>query len=293
MEYALLAAFIVICTAQSLFCRLYSNHYPGESAASSPVFSIVSGFVVATVSMAMCGFDFSPKPMTLLIGLLNGITLITYNVMMVKASQKGPFSVQMVCALAGGILVPAFINLARGSEKLSVLQWVAVAIVIVSIVLISNKKGDQKITDFSFFLYCAGLFLFNGLYGAFLNIQQDVTGVEDKEEMIVLTFGISFLLSVIQSLIQRRKKFLSDFRQTKKSALFLLICAFATATSINLLVALIDLMPDTTVLYTFDNAGVLLVSVISACIFFKEKLSLMNAIGCATLCAGLIMISTF
>ncbi|MBQ9805368.1 MAG: hypothetical protein IJW49_02510 [Clostridia bacterium] len=293
MEYLFLAIFIIVCTGQSLFCRLYSNHYPGDPDASSSVFSMISGFVVLLVALIMCGFDFAPKPMTLLIGFLNGIALIVYNAMMVKASNKGPFSVQMVCALAGGILVPAFINLARGTEKLSLLQWIAVAIVIVSIVMISLKKDDQKITNFSFFIFCAGLFLFNGLYGALLNVQQEETGVGDKEEMIVITYGVAVLVSLIEALIKRRKKFASDFRQTKKSALFLLICALATATSVNLLVALIDMMPDTTVLYTFDNAGVLLFSVISACIFFREKLSALNAVGCLTLGAGLIMISVF
>ena len=48
---------------------------------------------------------------------------------------------------------------------------------------------------------------------------------------------------------------------------------------------------DTTILYTFDNSCVFLLSVLFSCFVFKEKLTRMNVIGCVTLCAALICIS--
>ena len=231
--------------------------------------------------------------MTVLFGVLNGLALICYNATMVQASNKGPYSVQMVFMLSGGILVPAFINLARGAEQLSLMQWVAIALIIVSIGLVSKKNEDAGVSDPRFYLFCGGLFLSNGIYGALLNIQQDVTGVSEKEEMVFLTFTVTALASVLIGLASQKKAFLQSFRQTKKSALFLLISSLATACAVNLLVLLIELIEDTTVLYTFDNSGVLLISVISSWLIFKEKLSRTNVIGCVLTCLGLIMISVF
>ena len=293
LSVVLLAFMIMTYTAQSFFSRLYSNHYPGEDGASSSVFSIVSGFVVAFVALCVSGFHFSAQPMTVVFGVTNALALICYNTTMMYASNKGPYSIQMVFMLSGGILLPAFINLARGTETLSIMQWVAIVMIIASIALVSKKEGDTKVNDPKFYLFCGGLFVSNGLYGALLNVQQEVTGVAEKEEMVILTFSISALLSVVIGLITQRKKFLAGFRQTKKSALFLLISSVATACAVNLLVLLIELMEDTTVLYTFDNSGVLLISVIGSCLFFKEKLSRTNVIGCVLTCIGLIMISVF
>ena len=45
---------------------------------------------------------------------------------------------------------------------------------------------------------------------------------------------------------------------------------------------------DTTILFTFDNAGVLFFSVLFSAIFLKEKLSVVNWIGCAVMAFGLI-----
>ncbi len=289
----LLCLMILTYTAQSFFCRLYSNHYPGDPEASSPVFSIVSGVVVALLALIVSGFSLSAQPITVLFGVVNGLTLICYNTMMMHASNKGPYSIQMVFMLSGGILLPAFINLARGTETLSIMQWVAIVMIIASIALVSKKKKDTRVSDPRFYLFCGGLFLSNGLYGALLNVQQEVTGVAEKEEMVVLTFSVAALVSVGIGLLTQRKKFLTGFRQTKKSALFLLISSVATACAVNLLVLLIELMEDTTVLYTFDNSGVLLISVIGSCVFFKEKLSRTNVIGCVLTCIGLIMISVF
>ena len=50
---------------------------------------------------------------------------------------------------------------------------------------------------------------------------------------------------------------------------------------------------DTTLVYTFDNAGVLLLSAVASAIFFKEKLSRSNVIGCIIMSLGLICMSQY
>ncbi len=287
----LILAMIVMYTAQSLFCKLYSARYPGERSISSTVFSVVVGMIIALSGFVACGFHFSPAPLTWLYGILNAAVIIGYNFCMVGASTKGPYSVQMVCMLSGGILLPAFISLFFG-DRLSWVQWVAVAVILVANGMVNYKKDDQKVQGRSFYLLCIGLFVFNGCYGALLDVQQRITGAEDREEMIILTYLLSALASAVFLACKRRKQFLKDFRQTKQSLTFLLICALASTLAIHLLVYIIPLI-NITVLYTFDNAGVLLLSVACSCMFFREKLSGVNAAGCVMMAAGLVAMSLF
>ena len=224
-----------------------------------------------------------------MLGVLNSVVLAAYNFSLIKASEKGPYSILMSIMLSGGILVPAFFSYAYGNG-LKPLGWLFVAVIIISVFLVSKKKGESIFGgNWQFWLFCMGLFVFNGLYGAFLAHQAAYSVTTySKNEMIICTFGASALINLILGFAQRKKQFLFDFKQTKKSCLFLLLSSLATASAIILLTVLINSGMNTTVLFTFDNAGVLLFSVLCSFIFLKEKLSVVNLIGCATMAFGLI-----
>lgn len=287
----LILLMIVMYTAQSLFCKLYSVKYPGEATDSSSVFSIVVGATIAMSGLTVCGFQFRPHGATLLLGLLNAAVIVGYNLCMVQASTGGPYSIQMVCVLSGGILVPALFSLTLG-DRLSWMQWIAVLGILISLVLVNHRAQDQQVKRKSFFVHCVSLFFLNGLYGILLDVQQRLTGTEDKEEMIILTYAGAALASLGLMLCKHRRRCFSSFRQTKQSLVFLCVCAVASTLAIHLLVCIIPLV-NITVLYTFDNAGVLLLSVIASCIFFGEKLSKINAVGCVLMLIGLTVISVF
>lgn len=289
LPFILIFVMILMYTAQSLFCKLYSAKYPGEESVSSSVFSIVVGLTIALSGFVVSGFQFTPDALTWLFGVLNAAVIIGYNLCMVGASVKGPYSVQMVCMLSGGILVPTFISLFFG-DTLSWGKWIAVAVIILSLVMVNHKKDDQKVQSKAFYVYCAGLFLLNGVYGTLLDVQQRLTGADDKEEMIILTYLISALASAMFLLFKRKKDFLGDFKQTKLSLTYLLVCTLASTAAIHLLIYIIPLI-NITVLYTFDNAGVLLFSVLASCLFFREKLSKINLVGCGLMAIGLMAIS--
>lgn len=258
---------------------------------ASPVFSIVSGVTVSLAAFAVSGFVFEASWQTVLLGCLNAIVAIGYNLCMARASQTGPYSIQMTFMLSGGILVPALVSLCFG-DHLSWVKWCAVAIIIVSIWLVSRKEGDLQVTHRAFFPLCVGLFLANGAYGALFDMQQRLTGEGEKEAMIMLTYGVMTIVSLAFSLAKRRGQLWQDFKQTKRSLLFLILASAVVAVAINLMVFILPLV-DTTLLYTFDNAGVLLFSVLASCILFRERLSAVNLVGCGTLCAGLILMSIF
>lgn len=293
MSWLIIAFIILLYTFQSFLCKKYSDTYPGESDTASPTFTIISGLTVIIVCFIVSGFTFTAKPLTLLMGAINGVALFGYNISLIKASGKGSYSILMVCNVSGGIIIPAIIASVFFKEPLSWIQILSILAVFVAVYMLSYKKSsDQEKTKNtrSFFLLCGLLALCNGAYGALLDAQQRKTGSDEREEMVAATYAFAVLFSLVTLLVKKKGRILPAFRQTKISFLYLIGCSLIVATAINALVYVLPLV-NTTVLYTFDNAGVMLTSVLLSCIFFKEKLSKLNAAGCALMCVALIFLS--
>ena len=286
----LIAAVILLYTMQSFLCRNYADRYPGPSGASSSVFTAVSGFFVVVLSFAVSGFSFAAGGLTLLLGLCNALALVGYNFFLVKASGAGPYSVLIVFSLSGGIAVPALVARFAFGDGISPFKWASLLLVFVSVYLVSRRKGEGGIRSRSFFPLCIGLGIANGAYGALLDVQQRLTGTAEREEMIAVTFGVAMLFSLLTLGLRERKRFFFAFLQTRRSLLFLLTCSLVVAVAINLLVYILPLV-DTVLLYTFENAGVMLCSVLCSFLFFKERLSLLNVAGCALMAVSLVGVS--
>ena len=297
-----IALVILLYTLQSLFTRFYTDHYPGDKGLTTPVFAVVCGLIVTVVSFIFSGFSFSCGWLTLLLGVLNAFVLYGYDAFIIKASSTGPYSILMTFSLSGGIIIPAIVSwVSNFKENFSFVQLFAIAIIFISVFMITSKKEDaenkeelKKHRTF-FLIVCALLGLANGLYGVLLNLQQELTGTLDlegnlvapeKEEMIVITFIGAAVISLVQLLVKEKKNTLKAFKQTKLSLSFLLLSAAVSALAINALVIALEGVNET-VVYTFDNAGVLLLSAIASAVFFKEKLSKLNIAGCLLVSVGL------
>lgn len=293
MSALLIALMILLYTLQSFLCKLYTDKYPGDEDMASSVFTVVSGLTVALISFAFAGFSFTVHPLTALLAVLNAIALYGYNICIIKASQTGPYSILMVFSIAGAIVIPSVVNLVFFNDTLSVTQIVSVLVIFASVYMMSKKKEDSgldKSKAVTFFVACTFLAICNGIYGTFINVQQKLTGEEQKEAMVALMFLSAAVISVVTTLPRKGRRFISAFRQTRASCVYLIACSLVSALAINLLVLVLPLV-DLTVLYTFDNSGVMLLSVLASWIFLKEKLSLLNIIGCITMCAGLIAVT--
>ena len=302
MSGFLIAFIVLLYTFQSFLCKKYSDNYPGDPDTASPVFTVVSGLTVAVISLAVSGFSFKAGWLTLLFALINGIALFGYNMFLIKASQCGSYSVLMVCNLAGGIILPSIVAILCFGDTLSLIQVLSVLAIFAAVYMISLKKpqaegengdaGAPQTSSKLFPVFCLLLAVCNGTYGSLLDAQQRLLGTAEREEMVALTYLFAVLFSACALGLKKRKDFLVSFKQTKTSLIFLIACSLIVATAVNLLVYLIPLV-NITVLYTFDNAGVMLLSVIFSCVFFKEKLSVTNIIGCAIMCAAFVCLSWF
>lgn len=293
----IIAMVVLLYTMQSLFTRFYTDNYPGDQSLTTPVFAVVCGLIVTAVSFIFSGFSFSCGWLTVLLGIINAVVLYGYDAFIIKASATGPYSILMTFSLTGGIVVPAIVNWMFFSVPFSWVQLVSILVIFASVLMISKKEGENEREGNTenktfFIIICSLLGLANGLYGVLLNTQQELTGVAEKEEMVAVTFIGAALISLVQIIVKAKKDTLKAFKQTKMSLVFLLLTALVSALAINALVIALDGI-DTTIVYTFDNAGVLLLSAIASAVFFKEKLSRNNIIGCIIMSLGLICMSQY
>ena len=315
VQVALVGAIILLYTLQSLFSKMYNDSYPGWAHHAPDVFAIVCGVVVSIVSMCFTGFKFGPfRWETLLLGLINTAIIYGYDQFIIMAAGEGPYSIMMVFNLGGGIIIPAlvspFLPFSEFRPGFFAIQMVAIAIVCISIYLVSKKNdeakdGEEKKTDLkSFFILSAFLAIMNGLYGVIFVVHNGLmtnvfsylgdsaavaTAVnQQKQLLVVYTFLGAAVISVIRLLITEKKNFGKAFIQTKKSALYIILASVVSALAINVLVLLVGVVNET-VLYTFDNAGVMLLSALASAFIFKDKLTRTNIIGCVIMTLALLM----
>ena len=292
----LIALVILLYTLQSLFTRMYTDYYPGDKGLTTPVFAVVCGLIVAVVSFIFSGFSFYCGWLTVLLGVINAVVLYGYDAFIIKASGTGPYSILMTFSLTGGIVVPAIVGWVSGG--FSWIQLVSILIIFASVLMISKKeeeaenKEEHKKHRAFFLIICTLLGLANGLYGVLLNTQQELTGVAEKEEMVAITFIGAAVISMVQLIVKEKKNTFKAFRQTKLSLTFLLLSAAVSAFAINALVIALEGVNET-IVYTFDNAGVLLLSAIASAVFFKEKLSKLNIAGCILISVGLACMAQY
>ena len=281
---------ILLYSFQSFCCKRYADFYPGRADMASPTFTAVSGITVAFISLCFMGFRFEASLLTLLLGVLNAISLTGYNYFMVKCSQSGPYTILMVFAIAGGIIIPTLSALFGFGVQLSWLKWIGVFVVIGGVYLASYRKNETTVNFKVFIPSCLGLAFCNGAYAALTDIQQRLTGAGEKEEMVCITYIVAALIAMVMILIKERGS-LSCFKQTKVSVFFLAVTAIIVGLAINLLVIVITLLNDITLLHTVNNSGILFVSAILSFLIFKEKITRLNILGYIVMCAALVLVT--
>lgn len=289
MSMFLIFVIILLYSFQTLFCKLYTDHYPGREDLASPVFCVIEGICVTLVTFAFNGFQFNISRFTLLMGILNALALFAYNMSLIKASTLGSYAFMNVIMLFGGLLIPSVYGAVFLGEEISAAKIIGILAVLLSCVLMNIEDIKLKHTPFTYYIFCGILFIANGLYGTFVKIQT-VYKDDQKQEMIMLTFVLTSIVALAQLFASEKKDTLKAFKLSRKAVLPLIICLISASLAINLLVYLLPLL-DTAVLYTVENGGVLILSALYSVLFFREKLRPVKAVGILTAAIGITVMS--
>lgn len=292
LTLGLLAGCILCYVCQGLFGKLYAIHYDGRESDATPVYSTLYGIIVGVgVLAAALGMRLSASAATWALGVLNGVVLFTYNLAIIRASCTGPFGFQSIFRMFGAVVLPMVFSLVFWGEKLSLLQVAGIVLMLFSFVLINADgvalKGAQK----GYIGWVTLLFIVNGAYSVLMAAQQRVTGNAEGNEMIVITFLSSALISLVSLLIQHKGGTLGAFRMCQKAWLSALGAGLVAALAVVQLMVLLGRMESLSVFYTVENGMVLVLTVAASAVLFKEKISKSAMLGIALAVASLAMLS--
>lgn len=271
---------------QSLFCRKYTMARNGKGEMQ---FAVVYSGVAGICTFAANGFAYAPSGITLLLGLINAVVLLTYNLAMLKCGMLGSYAFMMICVLSGGILMPMLYDMAYLGFSFNAMQLVAVVLMLASFVVM-NLDGLRAKKNAKYLLWCALLFVVNGLYGVFMNLQQTLMGFTQRSEMIITTFLGMAVMTAIFELCFDRRKFIDGFRMEKTALLPMLLSAISATLAVNMLMYMMK-SANITVLSAINNGGVLVFSAIFAFAIFKEKMEKNTLAGIAMACVSIVLLS--
>ncbi|MBQ6823105.1 MAG: EamA family transporter [Clostridia bacterium] len=277
MDILLILVIIFMYSFQSLFQTFFAKAFTGRSDLETPVFCILQSIAIVFITLCFIGFDFKVSWPTVLLGTVNALLLFGYNTAFLKASTKGSYAFMNVMMIGGDILVPmvyvAFLGILP-----TWYQFIAIGTMLISFLLMNIEDMKLKGTKGIYYIMCILLFLFNGLYGTMLKVQEQVK-VEENKEMIIITFALMGVIATVQLAFKEKKNFFKSFKLGKKCILWLCLCLLAAALAINGMVMVVARVENTAVLYSLLNGGVLVVSAIYSLILFKEKPSPIKLLG--------------
>ncbi len=270
---------IVCCyTMQGFFSKLFSVRYQGPPAAATPVYASVTGAVCALVTFAVAGFAFGPSAVTVAMGLSNGVVLFLYNLAAVNAARTGPYSLQSLIATLGHTTMPLIAGIFIWQDVIAPIHWAGIGVMMLSF-FVFNLKGLRVVdAKKGYFAWVTLLALSNGLFGILMAGQQRIMLHTQRNEMIIISYFTSACISAVYLMVSQRGKVRKAYDMGKVAWIALLLGSVVVATAVNLMMRTLELIPAS-ILYTINNGGVLVFSVILGSLFFQEKFTREKAFG--------------
>ena len=277
MNIICIGAIIFLYSFQTLFCKMFSDRYPGKPHLSSPVFCILQAIFITITTYAFNGFHFSVSPLSLCFGILNAVILFGYNTSLIKAGALGSYAFLSVSYLYGAIIVPSLYGILFLKEAVTPLKIIGIIMMLLACVFMNLEEIKLKDSSITYYIFCILLFLFNGAYCTIIKMQT-IYHNEEKQSMIMITFALMGIIALIDLIHKEKENTLQAFKLDKKCLPSLILCLISATLAINLLMYVLPLI-DTAILYTVQNGGVLILSALYSVFLFREKLSSKKFIG--------------
>lgn len=273
----LIIVLVLLYSLQTLFCKFYSDNYTGKKELASPVLCVLQSIAIAMLSWGFAGFDFQISTVSLILGAVNACVLFGYNTSLIKAGDRGSYAFMNMMMLFGGIFVPlVYVSVSNG-EFPSLIECIAIFTMIIACVLMNVENIKLNGAKLSYYVFCLLLFIFNGLYGTLLKVQEQYNANE-SQEMVIVTYGLMGVIALVQLFFKEKKETLKAFNFNKKCALFLILFLIISGLAVNVLVLLLGYL-NAAVLYTVDNGGVMMLSALYSITLFKEKATPLKIVG--------------
>ncbi|MBP3323400.1 MAG: EamA family transporter [Clostridia bacterium] len=274
----LLIISMAACLSGAVLKKVLSDKYESGNFVNH-VYNAVVSFVSALCLLAVSSIN-TVSVFTVLLGLAFGLVTALQSIMFLKALEHGPFSYTSVI-MSLSTIIPALSGAIFWQEVIAPVQYVGIALMMACFVLSVDTKGEKKKATAKWIIYSAIAFVCTGAIGVMQKLHQSSEYKMELDVFLVIAFSFSFVYSLVNIFI------LKDKRQTKSEKpsvltllpiILMVVSGIAVAANNKLNLYLSGVM-DSAVFFPIVNGGHLVLTTISALLFFKEKLTAKQWVG--------------
>ena len=296
----LLAISMAACLGGTLIRKHHSGKFPG-SELSRHLYNVVTTLTAAITLfvIAICeggiASAITASPFTVLLAAAFGIVTALQQLMVLKAFEIGPLSYTTVITSLS-MLIPTLSGVLFFSETISALQYVGIALMVVCLVLSVNfrESGEKRKASLKWLIFCAGSFIFCGLIGVMQKWHQSTEYKGELNAFLIIAFTIAFIYSTLMCLIasKNEKKAQGKINAPFFAVLPIIIMAVAGICGAlnNVFNLYLSGVMDSAVFFPLVNGGGLILTTVSALIFFRERLKPLQWVGLAFGVAAVFML---
>ena len=246
-------------------------------------FSLGFGLAERSISFAEI-----PSQPWFLGSLVLGALFVSIFFVMALTAQKNGVSVASVAGKMS-VVVPILFGIFLYNESVTLLKVIGIVIALIAVYLASVKEEKNKVEGASI-MFPVLLFLGSGTIDTTLKyVQVNYVSKGDVSIFSGSLFGIAALFGVlilIIKLIKKREAF------GLKNIIAGIVLGIPNYFSIVFLIKALQTDGfESSVLFTINNVGVVVVSTLVGLILFKEKFSLKNKIGVALAIIGILLVT--
>ena len=280
--YIILAASIVITAGVRCFSNLYSKKHTNNTADTAffTLCSAVLSLIVVLVFVLIDGFQ-GVSWYTFLLAILFAACSFVNTYSATRALVLGPLAYTCVIASASSIIPILYGSIFMG-EKITVFQIIGVALMLVSVFLSVETKGEKRKASLRWLGFALVNFVMNGALGILQKVHRASAHANESNEYLLIMFFFMALITAGYLLILRKKGTVRTVQPLKNGkVLLVLIGAGVCAGLINITNLYLAGAFDAAFLFPVLNGGGTLAALLLAFIVFKEKFTLRRSIGLA------------
>ena len=231
--------------------------------------------------------------MTVLLASFSGIMLVVTSFCGIYAIKSGSMALSSIFGTAG-LIVPCVAGIFLFDEKMSIMQWVGIAMFLASSVLLigATKKTNSKFSLKTVFL------LIGSLVGNGITMLMQTVFSRTVENGSVSAFSfLSFSIPTVALLVVMGGCKIKAPEESKprlpKKLMIVIIASSAALFVVNQFATMATGLVSPAILFTFINGGNTVIAAIMGAALFKEKLTVKSIIGITLGLLALITVKVF
>ncbi|MBR4960097.1 MAG: EamA family transporter [Clostridia bacterium] len=280
LYYLMTLASVLMETAKNVFSNSFSKNYlkNNTDVYKFNTFMYAGSLAVMVVMLFVegCKLSLYTVGMAFLFALVSG----GMQTALLRALRHGPLSFVNFIQTSGGLVIPALFGALFLKQGIKLLQVIALPILILSMALVMDLRGEKKTRDQKGGRWLPDAILSMvccGLVGVLQTLHQESDHSDELYSFLAVTFFFIVLMNLVPWLMGEKKEPANFSMRTRAfvqpvgSGVFMGI-----VNVVNLF--LIGVMPSV-IFFPIANGGLLTMTILAAVVFFRERLKPVQWVG--------------